>query len=286
MKPDLHIWTQAPSAYTNRRLIEEAQKLGLNATLSSPQNTPPRPRPGSLLLLRSSALDYRDHDIKLAQLWQNRGLLHCTNSLEQTCELRDKLTGALYLTKRKLNVPTTYSLDDTELIEKLYSEHRNGFVVKPRRSNQGKGLFVLDSLESLRSVRQAFIDLGDTRFVVQPRLLKKREWRILGLPARAPLWILRQARNPHQILGNRSYCEESLFESKNNDSLMALELKLQNLLSGLQLWGADVIETVQGELFVIEINPSPGLQGAEQLTGENLTHDLLSSLLRTLPNQI
>ena len=99
MKPDLHIWTQAPSAYTNRRLIEEAQKLGLNATLSSPQNTPPRPRPGSLLLLRSSALDYRDHDIKLAQLWQNRGLLHCANSLEQTCELQINGCFVPYKTK-------------------------------------------------------------------------------------------------------------------------------------------------------------------------------------------
>lgn len=284
MKIDVYIWTRSPQAPTNQRLWEEAQKQGLNVFIENLAGTPVRPRARSLLFLRSTGLDYLDYDIRLGLLWQQKGLVFPANSLELTQKLRDKTLAHFCLQKLGLPTPPTYKLDDPELLLKLKLAPK-GIVVKPRRSNQGKGLFVLDSLASLKTVARAWEDLGDTRFVVQPKLDKKREWRVLGLPDQAPLWILRSPQNPEDIRGNRSFSHESLFNAQKESATRALELCLTKKLKGLNYWGADILETREGDFFVLELNPSPGLSGAEELTQKNLCADLLTSILGTLPNQ-
>lgn len=284
MKADVHIWTQALEASTHQRLLSETQTLGHEAHLHDTRSTPPRPRPGSVLFLRSTGLDYLDHDIRLAQAWQEKGLIFSVNSLDLSRQLRDKFLGATCLKKLNLPTPPTYLLDDPELIPKL-SKEKQGLIVKPRRSNQGKGLFVLDSLGSLKTVAKAWHDLGDTRFVVQPRLKKKREWRVLSLPKQPLLWILRSPKETDQILGNRIYSQESIFKAEKETATQSFGKHLTQTLCALNYWGADVVETQKGEFLVLEVNPSPGLLGAEELTQKNLCRALLTSVFRTLPNQ-
>jgi glutathione synthase/RimK-type ligase-like ATP-grasp enzyme len=283
VKIDLHLWTQAPQAYTNQRLNEEARKMGLNVYLVSTQSTPVRPQKGSLLILRSTGLDYDDFDIRLAELWAQEHHLFSANRLDWTLLLRDKLHGAKLLSQLQLPVLPTYPLSDPNLMTNVKNS-QDGFIVKPMRSNQGKGLFAIDSLHSLKTVARAWKDLGDTRFVVQPRLKKKREWRVLGLPNKEPLWILRSPRHEDEVLGNRAYSHESLFNSSKEQGTSKLEKLLKEKLKSLNYWGSDIIETTKNQFFVLEVNASPGLKGAEELTSENLGSDLLRSLIVALPN--
>jgi glutathione synthase/RimK-type ligase-like ATP-grasp enzyme len=285
VKIDLHLWTQAPQAYTNKRLAEEAHKMGLNVYLESTRSTPTRPNSGSLLILRSTGLDYIDYDIRLAELWGKDNRLFSANRLDWTLLLRDKLQGSKLLSQLHLPALPTYSLSDPDLITSLESI-KEGLIVKPMRSNQGKGLFIIDSLSSLKTVARAWKDLGDTRFVVQPRLKKKREWRVLGLPDKDPLWILRSPRHEDEVLGNRAYSLEALFDSNKEQGTWELEKLLKEKLRSLNYWGADIIETITNQFFVLEVNASPGLQGAEELTHENLSCQLLNSLIDTLPDKL
>lgn len=284
MKPDVHIWSQAPQAYTNQRLATEARKRGHNVFLEDPHNTPARAHPHSLLILRSTGLDYSDYDIRLADLWQQKGLLTPANPLVLSGHLRDKFLAYTCLRQRQIPTPLTLLLDDPQL-EFALKGIKNGIIVKPRRSNQGKGLFVLDTLASLKSVARAWQDLGDTRFVVQPKLSKKREWRILSLGKRPLLWILRTAKNEQEVLGNRSFSHERLFDAHKDLVTWKFENELITKLSELSCWGADVIETKEGHFYVLEVNPSPGLFGPEELTQENLCGEWLNSTLRTLSDQ-
>lgn len=284
MKADVHIWTQAAQAYTNQRLLSEGRSLGLKMHLEDTRSTPPRPRPGSILFLRSTGLDYLDHDISLAQAWQQKGLIFPANSLALHERLRDKFISYRCLKELGISTPPTYLLDDPELLSQL-KETKQGLVVKPRRSNQGKGLFILDSLRSLKTVAKAWEDLGDTRFVVQPRLTKKREWRVLSLPHQPLLWILRSPKEADEFLGNRSFSQESLFKAQQESATRDLDIHLTKQLSGLNYWGADIIETSDGDFFTLEVNPSPGLQGPEELTGKNLCAELLTSIFRTLTDK-
>lgn len=279
----LILWGSTPESPTAQRLIQEAHALKRPLEFFSPRLSPHLPSEPSVLINRFTALDYNDDDLYIAIAWSAHNQNHRVhNDPKVTLGLRDKFRQYETLTSFGLPCVITYPL---KLIPPLdhYSEDQK-FVVKPLRSNGGRGLILIHGKESLFSVQQAFHDLRDERFVVQPRLNKLREFRLFAWGLREKknfLWIERLPLHKKEYRGNRSYTEERLL-SENDLSTTMLELQktCDESFPTLLYWGADVVEYLneRGEISwgLFELNTSPGIIGPESLTKRNIASELIA----------
>lgn len=283
------LWGSTQESPTAQRLLSEAQALGHEISYAHPRQNPTLPQQPLVLINRFTALDYNDDDLQIAATWQQQDSQHCVfNDPKTVGLLRDKYKQYINLQAKGLPVITSYLLQQLPALEH-YQENQD-FVIKPLRSNGGRGLMLIKGKESLYSIQQAFHDLKDERFVVQPRVQKLREFRLFayGLPkAKKFLWIERIPLHAKEYRGNRSYSQERLLDSNEcQPEMIKLQEQCDQAFEELLYWGADVVvyldQNQKENWALFELNTSPGIIGPETLSGENIASQLISLSVGTL----
>lgn len=278
----LILWGSTPESPTAMRLIQEAKALKRPLEFFSPRQSLSLPSEPSVLINRFTALEYNDDDLTTAINWSASSKNHYVhNDPVVTLSLRDKYRQFETLTQHGLPCIETYQL---KLIPPLdqYPEDQK-FVVKPLRSNGGRGLILINGKESLFSLQQALHDLKDERFVVQPRIRKQREFRLFAWGHRGEkdfLWIERMPLHKKEYRGNRSYTEEKLLsDSEISSAMLRLQKDIDTSFPSLLYWGADVVESVDEQGIIswglFELNTSPGIIGPESLSKRNIASELI-----------
>lgn len=267
--------------FTTKRLITEATKLKHSVSYLNPYQflIPMKPNPVTgHYFHRTTGTNYDDFDLIVTKHHEISGF-SITNPLERLRPFRSKDSQALYF--KEHNIPGINSLlYRGQLTETLEDELRalsadQKFILKMSRGNQGIGVNILESHKSLISVLETFHAMRDQRFLIQPYISHKKEWRVLFVRGEIIACIEKNI-SKEDFRGNAKRSNGKLLKKIPKElERVALHTYMQ---SGLDYAGIDLLETDQGQILVLEVNAVPGFEQAEVLSGHNIARELLANL--------
>lgn len=181
---------------------------------------------------------------------------------------RDKLRSLQLLARKGIGLPQTgfaHSPDDTRDLMQLVGGAP--MVIKLSEGTQGKGVVLAETDAAAASVIEAFRDL-DAYFLVQEFVEEARgaDIRCFVIGGKVVAAMERRAKsgefrsNLHR--GGTAKAVEITAEERSTAVRAAK-------IIGLNVAGVDIIRTRRGPV-VLEVNSSPGLEGIEQTTGEDI----------------
>lgn len=292
-KKTISLITSNIKTYSVLRLLEECKKLGYQSQTIETRNLI---TDGSfsylpdLVINRATSLNFDDLDLSLLSYFEHRKV-ECRNPLHSFELLRNKERQLMEL--GHLNIQTPPSLhfrgalneekieqlkdavakwQKLKIVEKKYSEH---FVLKTMRGNKGIGVNLVRGFDSLISLLETFWALGDQRVILQPYLQHQKEYRLFFM------------KNGHSFLIEKTNSGDDFRSNANRSKTKWLKKIPKNLqpiceitetvcqhfhlhYAGLDFWQAHNDEFILGE-----VNPVPGFENIETLTGENIARVLL-----------
>lgn len=271
--------------YSTRRLAEAARKRGHAVKVIDPLKF------NIALLNNRAAVTYRDNPVKLPGIIIPRisgtinsfgmsvvkqfELMHipAVNSSSAIALARDKFMCAQYLLARSIAVPATAMIRNPEDIETaLKLVGGPPVILKLIEGAQGIGVILAESRDSIESTINAFFSLGQNiiiqQFVAES---KGRDIRVLVVGGEVVASMRRVARagefrtNIHR--GGQG--ERILLPPLYADIAVRAARTI-----GLDVAGVDMIESDDGPK-VLEINPSPGIEALEKITGQDVATSVI-----------
>lgn len=192
----------------------------------------------------------------------------CVNEHEPIARARNKFGCLQLLARRGIRVPDTLMSRYPRNLDKLM-ELVGGtpLIMKLLKGTQGTGVIFADSAASVESTLETIWSLGEDimlqRFV---RESKGKDLRILVIDGKV-VSSMRRIGREGEFRSNihRGGVGEKVRLSKEYERAAILATEA----TGLKLSGVDILESREGPL-VIEVNSSPGFQGLEAATGQNI----------------
>ncbi|EQC46218.1 RimK family alpha-L-glutamate ligase [Bacteriovorax sp. Seq25_V] len=257
------IIANSPQFYTVRRLFEEIEAYGHTAQFITPKELSTSLAP-SIVLNRCSGISYDDSD--LDTLSKIRGAL-VSNDIEHTRIFRDKWLQFNYF--QKYGIPTIPSFElGTSTNRSNIPESMHGYLFKPKRSNQTKGIIKTENIN---------YQTKDQRYIIQPLLEKKAEYRVL-IAFGEVLGILKKNHSdPFELLN----CEKSHLEYlEYAQATTGFKHLIEKIMPhGPHFYGLDILEDVHGDHLLIELNNVPGFEYFEKISHVNVAKSYLQGLL-------
>jgi len=280
--------TREPKTYSSRRLVEAAEARGhviepidtlrcymrIGAMTSEvyydgralPRYDAVIPRIGASITAYGAAV---------LRQFANTGA-YPLNTAKAILASRDKLLAHQILARAKIGMPTTAfasSPKDTEGLIELAGGAP--LVVKLLSSSQGRGVVLAETLQAGESLVEAFRGL-DANFLVQEFVAEAKggDVRCFVIGPKVAGAIKRQARegefraNLH--LGGTASAIRLSREEREAARRAAREL-------GLSVAGVDLLQTASGPK-ILEVNSSPGLEGVETATGNDIASLVIEHL--------
>ncbi|WP_394352432.1 30S ribosomal protein S6--L-glutamate ligase [Pelagihabitans pacificus] len=282
-----------PELYSNKRLVEAAEARGheivfLNVELAymklDARSPEIRYRGGNILnefdavipRIKPSVTFY---GCALIRQFDNLGV-YCQNSAEAIAQSRDKLFASQLFSKNDIHIPITgfakSPMDTKDLIRMV-----NGapLIIKLLESTQGKGVVLAETNKAAESVINAFKSVN-TNILVQEFIKEAngQDIRCFVVNGKVVASMQRQAEkgefraNIHQG-GKASIIKITQEERK-------LALKAAKVLN-LAVAGVDIIRSNKGPLL-LEVNSSPGLEGIENATGQDIANSMIMAIEKKL----
>lgn len=227
---------------------------------------------------RTTGINYDDFDLTVSRFHELSGM-KVTNNLKALKNFRTKDSQALFFLEHKIpSIPTLlYRGEMTEEFlsqtKKLSKDER--YILKMSRGNQGIGVNFIEGKKSLYSLLETFHAIKDQRFLLQPHIPHKREWRCFMMRGEI-LASIEKTLSKEDFRGNS--------KRSSGKNLLKIPHDLKNLVmdvfkkSDLEYAGIDVLESHKGELLLLEVNAIPGFLQAEELSGKNIARELLIHL--------
>jgi len=279
----LIIGSESNFLYSSKRFLEEGNKLGLktqwlnpfqshlkighDAQFSNFQNT--------LYLNRISGTRLDDFDFIVADHYKQLGA-KISNPSSSMRIFRDKDRAQFFLQQFQLNpIPSFFfrgEIPGFEIFEHLNSEK---FVVKMFRGNQGVGVNLLESRNSLESFLETFKSINDQKMIIQPFLPHKKEYRVFVCMGQI-LGIIEKKIDTKEFRANAKRSTLKFLTKTPNNLSSLIEKCLETV--PLHYYGIDMMIDEQGPL-IIEINPVPGFEHIEKLSKVNIAKNVLQSII-------
>jgi glutathione synthase/RimK-type ligase-like ATP-grasp enzyme len=215
--------------------------------------------PERFFLLRSTGIDYSDHDLTLFKDCPSNIKVH--SNPQAMLQLRGKSQQAHFFQQHKFLHPKTYHLGQN------ISED-GPFIVKPERSLGGLGQVLIETPRSLESLVSALKLWKDERFVIQQFKQKTCEWRFFFCTDQ-PLKPAVLLKRGEHWQGNRGHQKEQLVALEQVPKDLKSQAQRAFECSGLSYAGIDILETPQGEWLFLEVNAVPGFQSFQE-RGQNM----------------
>jgi len=285
---DIALLTRGPGLYSSQRLYRACLDRGhqtrlldysrcslvlgearpqiyyLDQPLEVPQGI--IPRIGATLTSEGAALIRHFEGMKVATTTPSRALV----------QARDKLHSLQILARRGVAVPVTV-FAEPEADLSLVAGQVGGFpcIVKPLESTHGIGIRLVHSLDELWQVLRGVFSLG------QPVLVQEFIAEAKGEDVR--VFIV-----DGEVVGAmKRVAKSGDFRSNLHQGGMAYHVRLTDVgealaiaaarVLGLGVAGVDILESNRGPL-VLEINASPGLEGIEKVTGQDIAGRIVAYL--------
>ncbi len=286
------ILSRNPNLYSTRRLLESAISKGheayiidhLRCNIEIEQKGPALfygedyltgfdaviPRIGASVTFFGTAVVRQFEMMNVFTAVNSRGIIHS----------RDKLRCLQVLSKEGIGLPktvfTNYSKNVTHVVE---SAGGAPVVLKLLEGTQGLGVVLAENMNAAQSVLEAFNGLK-ARVIVQEfiREAKGADIRAFVVDGEVVGAMKRQGKpgefrsNLHR--GGSSQMIELTVEEKYTAILAAKAV-------GLGIAGVDMLQSERGPL-VLEVNSSPGLEGIEKTTKEDIAGKIIEYIERNV----
>lgn len=278
-----------PDLYSNQRLLEEGVGLGHDMVFIKVKQC--------YLILDDGrpSLHYRgDMDIKgvdaviprlqpalthygttLVRQFETMGV-RVLNSSDSILASRDKLQCLQRLTRAGLPVPKTgfafSSFESRQMIQKLGGAP---VVIKLLEGTHGKGVVLSESLRDAQMIIDAFQSF-DSQFLIQEYIKEAqgKDIRCYVIGDSVVAAMTRTAAEGDFRANLHSGGSASFYGV--SDEIAGLACKAAKCL-GLDVAGVDILLSNQGPV-ILEVNSSPGLEGIELVSKENIAMRMISYL--------
>ncbi|MDZ5761064.1 RimK family alpha-L-glutamate ligase [Lyticum sinuosum] len=191
--------------------------------------------------------------------------VYCLNSDEAVANARNKLKALQILAKKGVKIPVSAfansPLDTQHLIDIVDG---TPLILKLLEGTQGKGVVLIDTHKSAKSVMDAFKSIKAS--VILQRFVKEangEDIRCFVIGGKIVASMKRQA-NIDDFRSNLHLGGKALSVKLTKDEISMAKLASKSL--GMQISGVDIVRSKNGSQ-VIEVNSSPGLEGIEKITG-------------------
>jgi len=198
----------------------------------------------------------------------------------------DKVNMYMHLMKRNISMPRTRFLSQKSLDEKmaasLFEELGSPLVLKEPSTSFSARVEKVASVPELLKISRRFFRLSDW-IVAQEYIESRFDWRIGVLNGQllyACRYIIPSETFKIQasVNGHIVYCDvESVPAEQVPSAVINMGIKA-GLAIGNGLYGVDIKES-QGQLYVIEVNDNPSLEGGEDLHYPEMFHRIVSYLM-------
>jgi ribosomal protein S6--L-glutamate ligase len=288
--------------YSTRRLIEAGQRLGHRMGRLDPVRvvlriagggpTQPGASPGIFedgievevpdVVLPRIGANLGEWSLALLEAWIVRGA-RCPVSPFAIARASDKVMTTLRLVAANLPVVPTLAIREPFHVDSalaLMPEDR--WVLKSRVGTGGSGVALVNGKTSARSVLGALTGARET-VLVQPHIdtTPTRDLRVL-VAGWEPLCVYWREAQGDEFRANVHRGGRTVNAADVPEGALDLALAAARA-TGLPFAGIDLIETKSG-LAVLEVNASPGFQGAEEATGKDLATPFLQRWVAFYPH--
>lgn len=205
---------------------------------------------------------------------------YCLNSAEAIANSRDKLLATQLFAKHDIHIPITgFAKSPLETKDLIKMVNGAPLIIKLLESTQGRGVVLAETNKAAESVINAFKSV-QTNILVQEFIKEAngQDIRCFVVNGKVIASIQRQATkgefraNIHQG-GTASKIRITSEERK-------LAIKAAKILN-LPVAGVDIIRSNKGPLL-LEVNSSPGLEGIENATGQNVANYIIEAIEKKL----
>ena len=187
---------------------------------------------------------------------------------------RNKFRALRILAQHGLPVPPSFAAGSARYVDR--SVHQTGeypFIMKPFEGTHGKAILLLDTPTSLQSAIGAMCDLHQD-YVIQPFIGESagNDVRVIVIGGKVVAAMRRTApegefrSNIHR--GGQGHPIE--LQSEYIDTAIRAAEAME-----LNIAGVDLLETLAGPM-VLEVNPSPGFEEIETVTGINVAEAMIA----------
>lgn len=284
------ILSRNSSLYSTERLIEEGERRGHKMEVIDPLKCDiiiEREKP--TIYYKNRYLDYVDAVIPrvgasvtfygcavVRQFEMMNVFVSATSDAIQRS--RDKLRSLQRLSKAGIGMPktvfTNYSRDVAEVIE-----HAGGVpvIIKLLEGTQGLGVVLAETKSAAESVLEAFNGL-EARVIVQEFIKEAK-----GADIRA-LIVDGQVVGAMKRQGKEGEFRSNLHRGGTaevitlNDQETQLAINAAKVLK-LPVCGVDMLQSARGPLL-LEVNSTPGLEGIEEASGQNIAENIITYIER------
>ncbi|MEI8346583.1 MAG: hypothetical protein WCG27_03895 [Pseudomonadota bacterium] len=276
-----------------QRLQEECQALGILVTCQNPYEesslsfTPDKVKQGhgDIILHRSTGTRWDDFDLLYSLEAKAQGW-RVYNDPQSMIYLRSKDWQTHLWQKAQIPVvpsytfrghPTTKNLEQIgELFAAYLQPGQEQFILKANRGNQGLGISLINGWDSLLGLLETFWAIKDQKFMIQPFLRTKSEYRFF-LCREKIFSVLKRTPGTNDFRANAQHGEAQILNPHDSPALCALALRALKT-SGLFYGAVDILEW-KNKYFILELNPVPGFKQLEELSGQNVARHLLQEIL-------
>lgn len=292
-KKTITLITSNIKTYSVERLLEECKKIGHVSRIIETRNLVLNETPEylpDLVINRTTALNFDDLDLSILSFFESKKI-ECRNPLRSFELLRNKERQLVELKNMGITAPPSLHLrgaiDDEKLaiIEKeikkwqklkfTQKKYADQFVLKTLRGNKGIGVNLIRGFDSLASVLETFWALGDQRIILQPYLHHQKEYRLFYLK-NGESFLIEKTKKDNAFRSNANRSDTKWLKKIPTRLKPLLDIS-ENVANKFQLHyaGFDFWEASNGEIILGEVNPVPGFENIEELTGENIASKLL-----------
>jgi len=282
-----------PNLYSNQRILEAGEKRGHEMVFLDIRQCYMK------LDAEAPAVHYRDGRIlndldaiiprirpsmtfygcAITRHFESLGVYALNNSAAIT-QSRDKLYSLQMLQEQGLDIPTTgyaNSPNDTDnLIEMVGGAP---LIVKLLEGTQGRGVVLAETKKAAESVINAMKSLR-ANLLVQEFIKEAagKDLRCFMIDGKVAAAIQREAA-PGEFRANL-HCGGNATLVDITPEEESLAIKAARTMN-LSVAGVDIIRSARGPLL-LEVNSSPGLQGVEDATGQDVAGSMIQSIERQL----
>jgi len=284
------ILSRNPHLYSTQRLIEEGEKRNHRMEVIDPL------RCDLIIESEKPTIYYKDRyldyvDAVIPRIGASVTFFGCavvrqfemmnvfaTVTSDAIIRSRDKLRSFQRLSKAGIGMPktvfTNYSRDVEEVIE-----HVGGtpVVIKLLEGTQGLGVVLCESRNAAESVLEAFNGL-QARVVVQEYIeeAKGADLRALVVDGKVVGAMKRQGKEGEFRSNLHRGGSANFYELKDEEKKVALRASRALKLG---VCGVDMLQSSRGPLL-LEVNSTPGLEGIEKATAENIAGSIITYIER------
>ncbi|MCA9485538.1 MAG: RimK family alpha-L-glutamate ligase [Nanoarchaeota archaeon] len=188
----------------------------------------------------------------------------------------DKFLTLLELQKKKLPIPKTYYAASPNLAKKLLEKVKYPVILKVAKGTHGKGVMMADSLQSAKTILD-MLDEFKEPFIIQEFVKTKKTTDIRAIVAGKKILASYKRKAAVNEVRANTHLGGTRLAHELTDEEKRLAISSAKAL-GADICGVDILNAKKPS--VIEVNLSPSLYTAKEITGKDVLKDVSKYLYK------